>query len=110
MFNEEMDFVAKEGAFEWPKLAGKLPQPTETRSLWVDDATYYVSLPGDKRPYGYLIFHSQTKLSDEERGELGRSLSTVARLLTSALENINFRTDEALRTRLQSSRSHGSSL
>ena len=45
---------------------------TETRSLWVDDSSYYVSLPGPKRPHGYLIFRSKVALSDEERGELGK--------------------------------------
>ena len=46
---------------------------------------------------------------DPARAEAVRTLGTVARLLASALENIEFRTDEALRERLRKS-AHGSSL
>ncbi len=111
MFNDEMDFVASEGGREAPAPSDKLPPPTETRSLWIEGASYYVSLPGAKRPYGYLLFHARNPLTDENRTELGRTLGTVARLLTSALENINFRAEDALRARLsKSSQSYGTSL
>lgn len=109
IFNDEMDLVAGQGGFDFSSLAGKLPPPSETRSLWLGDSAYYVSLPGEKRPHGYLIFRSELPLSEEDRTELGRMLTTVARLLTSALENINFRTEEALRSRLQA-RTHGARL
>jgi len=110
-FNEEMDFVASQGDADFNALAPKLPPPTETRSVWVDDSSYYVSLPGAARPHGFLVFKAKTKLDDEQRNELGRALSTVARLLTSALENINFRTEETLRARLNKSSQHyGTSL
>ncbi len=103
LFNDEMDFVAGRGDFDFSSMKGKLPPATETRNLWLDDAAYYVSLPGPKRPHGYLIFHSATPLGEEERNETGRTLTTVARLLTSALENINFRTEDSLRDRLSKS-------
>lgn len=111
MFNDEMDFVAGRGDFDFKKASFKLPAPTETRNLWLDESAYYVSLPGQKRPHGYLIFHSATPLGEEDRNETGRTLTTVARLLTSALENINFRTEEGLRDRLsKSSHQYGSGL
>ena len=100
MFNEEMEPAGGQGAKDFSSLASKLPAHSETRSLWLDDASYYVSLPGPKRPYGYLLFHCHDALVAEERTELGRALATVARLLTSALENINYRNEDALRARL----------
>lgn len=109
MFNDEMDFVAGRGDFDFSALKAKLPPATETRSLWLGEQAYYVSLPGPKRPHGYLIFHSATALSEEDRNESGRTLTTVARLLTSALENINFRTEDSLRSRLSSAK-HGSGI
>ncbi len=106
VFNDEMDFTAGTGGFDFAALQDALPPATETRSLWLDPSTYYVSLPSLRRPLGYLIFRSQSPLADDDRAELGRTLSTVARLLTSALENINYRTDESLRARLKA-RHHG---
>ena len=107
VFNDEMDFVAGCGTFDFASLQGKLPPLTETRSLWIDDHVYYVSLPGGQRPHGYLVFHSEAQLQDDQRAEAGRTLTTVAQLLTSALENINHRVEEGLRERLKQKTSHG---
>jgi hypothetical protein len=111
VYNEEMDFVAVRGDESYKSFASKLPPPLETRSLWIDGKAYYVSLPGAKRPHGYLLFAATGELSDEQRTEVGRTLTTVARLLTSALENIEFRTEEALRARLsKSSQGYGTGI
>ncbi|MBI3551325.1 MAG: cyclic nucleotide-binding domain-containing protein [Elusimicrobia bacterium] len=111
VFNDEMDFVASQGESDFNELASKLPRATETRSVWLDDSSYYVSLPGSNRPHGYLLFRAKGSLSEDARVELGRALTTVARLLTSALENINFRTEDALRARLsKTSRGYGSGI
>jgi CRP-like cAMP-binding protein len=107
MFNDEMDFVAGCGPFDFAAIHAKLPPMKETRSLWIDEHVYYASLPGDKRPHGYLIFHSAADLREEQRTEIGRTLTTVAQLLTSALENINHRLDQSLRERLKQQTSHG---
>jgi CRP-like cAMP-binding protein len=109
IFNEEMEPAAGLGSFDFAALASKLPPPTETRSVWIGPGTYYVSLPGAKRPLGFLVFHSEDALTEEERTELGRTLTTVARLLTSALENIEFRTEESLRARLKT-KSYGAGI
>ena len=108
IFNEEMDLVGGATGFDFPALAPKLPPVLRPRSVWIDAQTYHVSLYGPKSLLGYMVFHSHAPLTDEDRGEVGRTLTTVARLLTSALENINFRTDEILRARLKA-QSHGSS-
>jgi len=107
-FNEELELAAATGGYDFQGLSQKLPPATETRNLWCDSSTYYVSLPGAKRPCGHLVFHSQAPLSEEDKNETGRTLTTVARLLTSALENINFRTEDALRERLKAVQAHTS--
>lgn len=109
VFNDEMDFVAGCGAHDFAAEQGRLPPVAETRNIWLHDHVYYVSLPGEKRPHGYLIFHSEADLKDDGRAEIGRTLTTVAQLLTSALENINHRVEEGLRARLKES-SHGAYL
>jgi len=106
-FNDEMDFVAGCGPFDFSRLSAQLPAPTETRSLWIADQTYYVSLPGQKRPHGYLIFRCESALAEQDRAEAARTLTTVAHLLVSALENIYFRTDAKLRERLKNQTTHG---
>ena len=40
-------------------------------------------------------------LTNEERNEIGRGLTTLARLVTSALENVEFKAEESLRERLK---------
>ena len=109
VFNDEMDLSATAGAHDFGPLAPRLPSTQESSGLWIDERVYYVSLPGAKRPLGYLIFHAPSRLEDEERVELSRTLAAVARLLTAALVNIEFRTEEALRTRLKS-KTYGSTL
>jgi CRP-like cAMP-binding protein len=107
VFNDEMDFVAGGGPFDFAGVQGKLPPVKETRNIWIEDHVYYVSLPGEKRPHGYLIFHSEADLKDEQRTEIGRTLTTVAQFLSSALENIDHRVEEGLRERLKQKTTHG---
>ncbi|MDD5657898.1 MAG: cyclic nucleotide-binding domain-containing protein [Elusimicrobia bacterium] len=110
MFNDEMDLVAACGPTDASRAARRLPPAGETRNLWLEDHVYYVSLPGQSRPHGYLLFHSETALGEEERAEVARTLTTVAQLLTSTLENVNFRVDASLRERLEQRVGHGEDL
>jgi|GEM_PF-273636 len=107
VFNDEMDFMAGCGPFDFAGIQGKLPPVQETRNIWIKDHVYYVSLPGAKRPHGYLIFHSEADLKDDQRTEIGRTLTTVAQFLSSALENIGHRVEEGLRERLKQKTTHG---
>lgn len=109
IYNDEMDFVTGCGPHDFAAEQGQLPPVQETRNIWLHDHVYYVSLPGEKRPLGYLIFHSESALQDDQRAEIGRTLTTVAQLLTSALENIGHRVEEGLRERLKES-THGAYL
>ncbi|MFA6318701.1 MAG: cyclic nucleotide-binding domain-containing protein [Elusimicrobiota bacterium] len=109
-YNDETEFVSSKGEADFASVQSKIPPPGETRSLWVDDATYFVSLPGAKHPLGFLLFRSQNALTEDDRNETGRTLATVAKLLSTALENIEFRTEEVLRDRLKRTLSHATGL
>jgi CRP-like cAMP-binding protein len=110
VFNDEMEFVAGSGPFDFAAARSKLPPVKESRRLWIEEHVYYVSLPGEKRPHGYLIFHSEADLKDDQRTETGRTLTTVAQFLSTALENIDHRVEESLRERLKQRTSHGAYL
>ncbi|MCX5797475.1 MAG: cyclic nucleotide-binding domain-containing protein [Elusimicrobia bacterium] len=109
-FNDEMDFVAGCGPFDFARVQGQLPPVKETRNIWIEDHVYYVSLPGAVRPHGYLIFRSEADLKDDQRADIGRTLTTVAQLLATALENIGHRVEEGLRERLKQNSPHGAYL
>jgi CRP-like cAMP-binding protein len=100
-YNDEMERVAAHGAPQEDTLAAKLPKATDSKDVWIDERSYYATLPGPKRPLGYLLFQAASPLSEEERNNTSRILVTVTRLLTAAVENINFQTEEALRARLK---------
>ncbi len=110
VFNEEMDSVSRQGEFNFDSVASRLPAALETKSAWLDDQTFYAPLPGEKRPLGYLLFHSQHVPSGEDRNDIGRTLATVGRLVASALGNIQHRSEELLRARLKASQTYGSKL
>lgn len=102
-FNDEMELVAREGSVP---AAGLLPagSPAGPAHRWLDDATYYVALTGERRLLGYLVFRASGALPQEDKVEIGRTLATAASLVASALENVLHRTEEALRARLASAR------
>ncbi len=107
-FEAEMDLVARHGA----PIGGDAPEPapkTAADASWTDERTLQLVLRAPKRLLALLRFRADAALDDAKRAEAARTLAAVARLLTSALENVEFRTDEMLRERLKS-RSHGPSL
>ena len=107
-FEDEMDLVARRGDEISPDASEPAPK-TPADASWTDERTLLLVLRAPKRLLAQLRFRSAAALSDAQRAEAVRTLGAVARLLTSALENIEFRTDEALRERLRS-RTHGPSL
>lgn len=108
LFNDEMEVVAGWGSLDL-SLVPPLPKATEERQAWLDGASFYTTLPGGKRPQGYLLFRAEDPLSDEDRAEAGRTLTTVARLIATAAENINYHLEDSLRSRLKS-QAHGAGL
>jgi len=101
-FNAEMDPVATEGTFAVAAEA-KTPAFGERKTLWADGHTLAVSLPGKKGLRGYLLLRAAAELPADEKSEVARTLATAAGLIASALENIDFRTEDAMRDRLKSS-------
>lgn len=108
LFENEMDLVARRGA----AISADAPEPapaTAADASWTDERTLQLVLRAPKRLLALLRFRADAPLDDAKRAEAERTLTAVARLLTSALENVDFRTDEALRERLKT-RSHGPSI
>lgn len=102
MFNDEMEQVAAVGDFDFTQVS----QPKDDKPGWVENATYFAPLPGPKRLEGYLLFRAYESFTDEERVETGRTLTAVARLVRTAVENVEHRTEDALRGRLKA-QTHG---
>jgi CRP-like cAMP-binding protein len=99
-FENELDLVARRGETIGPDAsepAAKAP----AGAAWIDERTLTLSLRTETKLLGQLRFRAGAAPSDAQRAEAARTLGAVARLLTSALENIEFRTDEALRERLR---------
>ncbi|MEK7747086.1 MAG: cyclic nucleotide-binding domain-containing protein [Elusimicrobiota bacterium] len=105
-FNDEMDLAAAEGDFASVPEELKAAAPSSSSS-WLDDRTYRVVFPGKKRATGFFLFRRAAALAAEEKNEVTRTLTTTARLITTAIENIAFRTEETLRARLNTSRTQG---
>ena len=103
-FNDEMDLVATDGDFA--AVASQLPAPDKVgpENRWLDGRTYLVPFPGERHIQGYLVFRSAKDLAGEDKTEVGRTLTTTARLITSALQNIAHRAENAMRDRLHTSR------
>jgi CRP-like cAMP-binding protein len=104
-FEGELDLAARQG----PAISSDAPErvsPSAPDVAWTDARTLTLMLRTQKRPLGCMRFRCADPLADGSRDEAARTLGTVARLLAPALENIEFRTDEALRERLRT-RSYG---
>ncbi|MBI3297331.1 MAG: cyclic nucleotide-binding domain-containing protein [Elusimicrobia bacterium] len=99
-FNDEMDLADTEGDFK-SALERLKVDPAAAKNAWLDDSTYQVVFPGKKRPMGSIVFHRSKPLENEEMNETGRTLTTSARLIASALENISWRAEDDMRSRLK---------
>lgn len=104
-FNDEMERVAPAGGAPSP---APTPAFGERKTLWLDGRTIAVALGGPKRLEGYLLLNTPTEPPPEVQNEVARSLTAAAGLISSALENIRFRTEDQLRDRLKTARTHGS--
>lgn len=107
-FENELDLVARVGAAQTPDAPEPAPGSAPASS-WLDERTLRLVLRSPKAPLAALRFHAEDALDDSKRAEAERTLAAVARLLCSALENVEYRTDEALRARLRA-QTHGPSI
>lgn len=97
-FNDEMELVDVEGPFQADGLGFGMDP---AGNAWSGESVYQVVFPGRRRAMGFLVFHWPEPLGPEERNEKARTLTTVGRLVAAALENLAYRTDEELRSRLK---------
>ncbi len=100
-YNEEMDAAGASGAETFGPEAAALPAKTAPEQAWLDDRTFALVLRCPSKLLATLRLRAADTPNEGRRVETARTLSAVARLLTSALENLDFRADEALRRRLQ---------
>lgn len=98
-FNEELDPAAARGAEALEDAA--LPGASAPFSSWPDERTLALVLRAPRRLLGVLRFRAKAVPSAAHRAETARTLEAAGRLLASALENLEFRADEALRERLK---------
>ena len=101
-FNDETELLDHIGEFDFTQI----PIQKEQKAGWIETSTFYAPFPGVKHIQGYLLFRAYETFPEEERAETGRTLTAVARLVRSAVENIEHRTEEMLRGRLKE-KSHG---
>ena len=100
-YNEEMDLAGNAGKEKFGPEAGALPGKGAAEQSWPDEKTLALVLRSPTKLLATLRFRAAAALDESRRAEAARTLSAVSRLLTSALENLDFRADEALRRRLQ---------
>ncbi len=100
-YNEEMDPAGSAGKEPFGPEAAALPAKTAPEQAWADERTLALVLRSPTKLLATLRFRAGAALDEGRRIETARTLSAVSRLLTSALENLDFRADEALRRRLQ---------
>ena len=99
-FNDEMDLVDSDG--DYAAAAAKLHiDPAASHNSWLNDSTSQVVFPGKTRALGSIIFHRSKAVDTEEKNEIGRTLTTTARLMASSLENISYRAEDDMRARLK---------
>lgn len=100
-YNEEMDAAGASGPETFEPEAAALPAKTAPQQAWLDDRTFALVLRSPEKLLATLRLRAAAPPDEGRRAETARTLTAVARLLTSALENLDFRADEALRRRLQ---------
>lgn len=78
--------VASVGGFSFDEIVRKIAPKEGETGAWFDSTTYYVSLIGQTRSFGHLLFHAQAAVGKEDQDDIGRALTTVSRLVATALE------------------------
>ena len=78
--------VASHGECRFDDMAGKLPPQAGAASVWLDDSTVHVGLPGKAGSLGRLVFRAQKPVAKDEREEVGRELDGLWRLIATGLE------------------------
>lgn len=101
-FNEEFDPVVSKETF--PSGPEAKEYKGEMASRWLDDKSYLMVFSARNKPLGYIIFAKSEALTHYEKNNLVTIFNTVASILSSALENIEHRTEAALLLKLKKQR------
>lgn len=78
--------MASRGEPRVEELAQKLAAVQESGGFWLDESMYHAGLLGRAGPLGRLVFRCAAPVPKDEREDLGRTLTTVSRLVSTALE------------------------
>lgn len=100
-YNEEMDPAGTSGSEAFGPDAAAVPPKTAPELSWEDERTLLLVLRAPSKLLATVRLRASAPPDESRRAETARTVSAVARLLASALENLDFRADEALRRRLQ---------
>lgn len=98
-YNEEYDAAGALGPDAAALAAPR--EPSSGEPAWTGARELDLPLRAQGKRLALLRLRAARDLSEGERAEAARLLGAVARLLASALENLDHRADEALRRRLQ---------
>jgi CRP-like cAMP-binding protein len=99
-FDDELTLAARLGEAQTSDAPAPAPK-SAAPAAWADGRTLLLSLRSPKSLLAVLRFRAAAELDDAARAEAERTLGAVSRLLSSALENVEHRTDQALRDRLR---------
>lgn len=101
-FNEEYDPVVSKETF--PGGPARKEFKGELKSGWLDETAYLMVFSAHNKPLGYIIFAKSAALSHYEKNNLVTIFNTIASILSSAIENIEHRTEAALLLKLKKQR------
>lgn len=78
--SDAAELIAVKGSFKFeggaPKGAGG----------WLDGSTFHVAIGGLMKTVGHLVFHAQAPVPKHDHDDISRTLTTVARLTSSAVK------------------------
>ncbi len=82
----KVEMSASRGDFGFDAVAQWAHAKGGTTGGWTDGPTFYAPLVGRQGNLGVLVFHPQAAPAKEVQEEIGRTLTTVSRLVATALD------------------------
>lgn len=78
--------AATRGSFNLAEIGAKVLAGKAAASGWLDASTFQAPLAGHTGRLGHLLFRAPAPMRPEDQEDIGRTLTTVSRLVSSALE------------------------
>lgn len=78
--------IVRCGEFTPKQSPPRLPVSGGSARAWLDDSVFRAVLTGRKMTFGYLDFYSEAPVSKDDRDDLGRTMASVSRQVSIALE------------------------